>query len=77
VVEAVTKAFEKDEIPMAKLDAAIARITSAKKAYAELRKPIDVTEVGNYIGLPEHFQLADIITKKELPKNVVEDRNDY
>jgi beta-N-acetylhexosaminidase len=77
VVEAVLKAIEDDKIPMAKFEAALQRIAYAKKSYAESRRPIDVTEVGNYIGLPEHFQLADVITKKELPKDLVDDRDNY
>ena len=72
-MEAVIKAVEDGKIPMATIDKAIARINAAKKAYCEARRPIDVTEVGKHIGLPEHFQLADVITKKELPKDTVED----
>jgi beta-N-acetylhexosaminidase len=66
-IEAVIKAVEKKAIPMEKIEAANARIQAAKKVYAEIKRPIDVTEVGSNIGLPEHFQLADIITRKEIP----------
>jgi len=76
-IEAVIKAVEEGKIPMAKLEAAVARILAVKKAYADTRKPVDVTEVGNHIGLPEHFQLADIITKKELPKGTIEESGAY
>jgi beta-N-acetylhexosaminidase len=72
-IEAVIKAVESGDIPMSKIERAAARIAQAKKSYCEARRPIDVTEVGKHIGLPEHFQLADIITRKELPKDTVED----
>ena len=49
------------------LEKANERIMAAKKVYAEAKKPVDVTQVGKFVGLPEHFKLADIITKKELP----------
>lgn len=65
--EAVIKAVEENKIPLEKLEAAVRRIRSAKELYATLKNPLDVTDVGNYIGLPEHFRLADIITSKELP----------
>lgn len=76
-IEAVIKAVENKEIPLEKIEQANARILASKKAFAELKKPIDVTEVGNYIGLPEHFQLADIITRKEIPKGGPADDSDY
>jgi beta-N-acetylhexosaminidase len=66
-IEAVIKAVEDGAIPIEKIEQANARILAAKKVYAELKRPLDVTEVGNSIGLPEHFQLADIITRKEIP----------
>ncbi len=66
-IEAISKALESGEIPMDQLDKALARINAAKKVYAEQKNPVDVTQVGKQIGLPEHFQLADVITKKELP----------
>ena len=49
------------------IQASVNRIIAAKAIYADIKKPIEVTEVGNYIGLPDHFRLADVITKKELP----------
>lgn len=76
-IEAVIKAVEDKQIPMAKIEAAVNRIMQSKKAYADVKKPVDVTEVGRYIGLPEHFQLADIITKKELPKDMGPDEASY
>jgi len=66
-IEAVVKAIEKKTLSLDKVNAAVARIAAAKRVYAEIKRPIDVTEVGGSIGLPEHFQLADIITKKEIP----------
>lgn len=65
--EAVIKAVEENKIPLEKLELAVSRIQSAKAFYATLQNPLDVTDVSNYIGLPEHFRLADIITRKELP----------
>ena len=68
-IESVIKAVENKIIPIEKLEAANARVLLAKKSYCDGKNPVDVTEVGNFIGLPEHFQLADIITKKEIPSN--------
>jgi beta-N-acetylhexosaminidase len=76
-VEAIIKAIEKKVIPIEKIEQANTRIAAAKKLYAEAKKPIDVTEVGNFIGLPEHFQLADIITKKEIPAGHEGDQESY
>ncbi len=67
-MEAVIKAVEDNQIPVEKIERAVERIMAAKKVYCDAKRPVDVTEVGKSIGLPEHFQLADIITKKELPK---------
>ena len=74
-VEAVIKAVESKEIPMAKLEAAYELLVQAKKAYCDTKRPVDVTAVGQYIGLPEHFQLADIILKKELPEKYAGEEN--
>jgi len=54
----------------------VGRILTAKKVYADVKRPVDVTQVGASIGLPEHFQLADLITRKEVPKGTVEDASD-
>lgn len=72
-IDAVIHAVEQKKIPMEKIEKAVARIAASKKAYVDTKKPVDVTQVGSFIGLPEHFQLADIITKKELPKGFAED----
>ncbi|MBI4403947.1 MAG: beta-N-acetylhexosaminidase [Deltaproteobacteria bacterium] len=66
-MEALIRAVEDGALPLAKLEAANQRILAAKKLYAESKSPIDITDIGNYIGLPEHFQLADKILRKELP----------
>lgn len=66
-MEAVIKAVEDKTLPLEMIEKANQRIQLAKKNYADIKQPVDVTEVGNFIGLPEHFQLADIITKKEKP----------
>lgn len=68
-IEAISKAVEQGEIPVAQLEESITRISTAKNLYAEQKAPIDVTEVGQYIGLPDHFKLADIITRKEKPRD--------
>jgi beta-N-acetylhexosaminidase len=66
-IEAIVKAIETGEIPKETFEKALRRIESAKKTYAEQAAPVDVAEAGKHIGLPEHFQLADAISKKELP----------
>ncbi len=65
--EALIKAVEDGKIKTEKIEAAVKRIVAGKSVYATLKSPIDITEVGKFIGLPEHFRLADIITKKEIP----------
>ncbi len=72
-MEAVIHAIEEKRIPLATAEAAEKRILAAKAVYTEGKKPVDVTQVGTFIGLPEHFQLADQILRKELPKGTVED----
>jgi len=67
-IEAVINAVENKEIPLELIQAAVVRIAKLKSGYADVAKPIEVTEVGDNIGLPEHFQLADVITKKILPE---------
>jgi beta-N-acetylhexosaminidase len=67
IYEAVIKAVENKTLPIEKLKLANQRIQAAKKAYCQVTGPIDVTEVGGFIGQPEHFRLADLITRKELP----------
>lgn len=69
---AVVKAVETGAIAREKLDRALARIKSAKASYADNQQTIDVTQVSKHIGLPEHFQLADIITRKEIPPGYAE-----
>jgi beta-N-acetylhexosaminidase len=66
-IEAISKAIESGEIGMPQFEQTLARIAAAKKLYAEQKDPVDVTEVGKYIGLPDHFKLADVITRKEKP----------
>lgn len=70
-VEAVIKAVEEKAIPLAKIQESVKRIEAAKKIYCDVRKPVDVTKVSSQIGLPDHFKLADIITKKEVPDGYV------
>jgi beta-N-acetylhexosaminidase len=66
-IEAIAKAVESGRIEKAEIEASFKRIEAAKKVYCNLKNPVDVTQVGKSIGLPEHFALADIITKKEIP----------
>ena len=65
-IEAVIEAVNQEQIPEQKIIDSVHRIAAAKKRYCNLSTPIDVTEVGKHIGLPEHFKLADAILKKEL-----------
>jgi len=74
-IEAVIRAVEDKTIPMETIERANERILAAKAVYAEGNKPVDVTQVGMSIGLPEHFHLADLITRGELPQGTVEDAN--
>jgi len=67
--EAIIKAVESKKIAMATIEQAVGRILGVKKSFIDTKHPVDVTEVGNFIGLPEHFQLADIITRKEIPSD--------
>ncbi len=66
-IESVIKAVEDKVISVDWLEKANQRVLDVKKSYCETKKPVDVTAVGSYIGLPEHFQLADIVTRKEIP----------
>jgi beta-N-acetylhexosaminidase len=68
-IEAIVKAVEEKRMPRARVELAVHRIQQAKKIYAELNGPIDVTGVGKFIGLPEHIQLADQIQRKEKPSD--------
>lgn len=76
-MEAVIKAIEDKTIPLATVERAVQRIEAAKAIYADIKRPVEVTEVANFIGLPEHFQLADVITRKELPKGMEESPGGY
>lgn len=76
-IEAVIKAIESQKIPIEKVQQAIRRIQAAKNVYVDIKKPVEVTEVSNSIGLPEHFQLADIITRKEIPKEAMDAMQGY
>ncbi len=66
-IEALIRAVETNEITQETLDKALKRISSAKQVYAEQKTPVDVSHVDRFIGLSEHFTLADTIAKKELP----------
>lgn len=66
-IEAIVKAVESGRIEKAEIEKSFKRIEEAKKAYCTLKGPVDVTQVGKHIGLPEHFQLAEIVLKKEIP----------
>ncbi len=75
-MEAIIVSVEKGEIPFSQLEQSVGRIQAAKKIYAEQKAPIDVTEVGQYIGQPDHFKLADTITRKEKPADEGADSDD-
>lgn len=74
-VEAVIKAVEEKAIPLSKIQESVKRIESAKRLYCDVRRPVDVTKVSQQIGLPDHFKLADIITKKEIPDSYTSSAN--
>ena len=69
-IEAVMKAVETKELSLETVERAVARSRSSKATYCDLSKPVEVTEVGKFIGLPEHFHLAEMITKKEIPTGI-------
>ncbi len=71
-IDAIAKAVETGEIPQATFTQALARIEAAKKIYAEIPNPVDVSQVEKHIGLDAHFQLADTIFRKELPAGHIE-----
>ena len=66
-IAAVIRAIESKQLDAAVVEAALRRIEFAKRSYVDVAKPVDVTSVGKEIGLNEHFKLAEIITKKQLP----------
>lgn len=67
VIEAVIRSVEQKKITLERIEQSVARIDGAKRIFADTKNPIDVTEVGKHIGLPEHFKLADAILNKEKP----------
>ncbi|NBX68971.1 MAG: beta-N-acetylhexosaminidase [Proteobacteria bacterium] len=69
-IEAVIKAVESKQINRAQLEASVERILNCKKSYAVQTSPIEVTEVGKMVGIPEHIKLAEMIANKEkLPES--------
>lgn len=66
-IEAIAKAVESGEIPKATFEAALERIAAAKKAYAELKAPVDVDLISRFVGTNEHSTLAMIVESKQLP----------
>jgi len=73
-IEAIIKAVENKKISRSQLEASVERILICKKTYATQTTPIDITEVGNFIGLPDHLKLAEMITQKEkLPDSEITD----
>jgi beta-N-acetylhexosaminidase len=68
VIEYLLKAIEDKKLSLTYLEQANKRIQECKKTYATISKPIDVTKVGQFIGISEHFKLAEQITKKEKPR---------
>lgn len=64
-IEAVIKAVENKKITRSQIEASVDRILNCKKTYAAQSEPLDVTQVGNFIGLPDHVKLAKAIEDKE------------
>jgi beta-N-acetylhexosaminidase len=73
-MEAIIKAVESKKISRAQIEASVERILSCKKNYAVQTEPVDVTKVGQFVGIPEHVKLAEMILNKEkLPDTGTED----
>jgi len=73
-MEAIIKAVESKKISRAQIEASVERILSCKKNYAVQTEPVDVTKVGQFVGIPEHVKLAEMILNKEkLPDTGAED----
>jgi beta-N-acetylhexosaminidase len=73
-MEAIIKAVESKKISRAQIEASVERILSCKKNYAVQTEPVDVTKVGQFVGIPEHIKLAEMILNKEkLPDTGAED----
>jgi beta-N-acetylhexosaminidase len=64
-MEAIIKAVEDKKISRAQIEASVERILSCKKSYAVQNEPVDVTKVGQFVGIPEHMKLAEMIKNKE------------
>lgn len=71
--EAILKAVESGRISRERLSLSVQRILALKKGYCRTSAPVDVTQISQHIGLPEHLELADTITRKEIPKNLAGD----
>lgn len=73
-MEAIIKAVENKKITKTQIEASVERILTCKKNYAAQQEPIDVTKVGQFVGIPEHVKLAEMINNKEkLPDQESED----
>lgn len=66
-IEAIAEAVHAGKIPLEQIEKSLARIEGAKKQYCEIKHPIDVIGVGKSIGTTEHYRLADLIAKREVP----------
>jgi len=64
-MEAIIKAVESKKISRAQIEASVERVLNCKKAYAVQSEPIDVTQVGGFIGIPEHVKFAEAVQNKE------------
>jgi beta-N-acetylhexosaminidase len=75
-IEAVIRAVEKGDIPRKRLDESLARIEAAKRTYCTVTGKIDPSTCAANIGLAAHQELADAIQRREIPKHLLEDREE-
>ncbi len=64
-MESIIKAVESKKISKAQIEASVERVLNCKKVYAFQKEAIDVKQVDQFIGLPEHLKLAEMIINKE------------
>ncbi len=76
-MEAIIKAIESKKISRDQIELSVARVLNCKKNYATLEGPIDVTQVNEAIGLPEHLYLAEMIMKKERLENLDAEETEF
>ena len=61
-LETVLKKVIDIKIPMKRMDASSERITKVRNRYILPYKPVDIDQVDQIVGCPEHHEIADKIT---------------